>query len=104
MNEGKSGLVDARARPQDVRADYEELKLLVDRLSAVVHYQHEECERMLRENRPTRPDIALIWKVGHELVEQCIAELSVVRQRMGLRLDAVIMTMAAAEARRPPMI
>lgn len=104
MNEGSTAIGNGRARSQDVRADYEELKLIVDRLVAVLHHQNKEFERLLGQNGPIRPEIALVWRVGHELLEQGVAELSAVRQRMGLRIDEVIMTMAAAKARRPAMI
>nr|WP_314076274.1 hypothetical protein [uncultured Roseococcus sp.] len=105
MNEGKSfAIVIARARAADVRGDYEELRLLVDRLNAIVHHQNKECERLLNQEQPIKAEVALVWRVGHELLEQCLAELSVVRQRMGLRIDVVLATMEAAEARRPAMI
>lgn len=101
MNEGQSANASRRARPQDVRADYEELKLLIDRLSAITHHQNKEFERLLIHSGSMRPETAMVWRVGHDLLEQGIAELSAVRQRMGLRIDDVLMKMEAAETRKP---
>lgn len=104
MNEGQSANANRRARPQDVRSDYEELKLLIDRLGAIIHHQNKEFERLLIHSGAMRPEIALVWRAGHELLQQGIAELSAVRQRMGLRIDDVQRKMEAAELRQPPMI
>lgn len=104
MNEGKPAIATSRARPEDVRADYEELRVLVDRLHAIVRHQNMECERILNLDQPAWPNMALVIRISHELVEQCLAELNVVRQRMGLRIESVTSAVSAQEARRPIMI
>jgi len=103
MNEGQSANAHRRARPQDVRSDYEELKLLIDRLSAITNHQNKEFERLLIHSGSMKPETALVWRVGHELLEQGIAELSAVRRRMGLRIDDVLRKMEVAESRQQTM-
>jgi hypothetical protein len=84
-------------RQSCIRLDYEDLKILVDRMGAVLHHQNKEIERLLGRDSSIKPDVALVWRVGHELIEQGVAELNALRQRMGLRLEDAVST---AEHRR----
>jgi plasmid maintenance system antidote protein VapI len=101
MNEGKYACLRPFVRASDVRGDYEELKLSVDRLAAVLHHQQKEIERLINRDSSIKPDVALVWRAGHDLVEQGVTELNAVRQRMGLRIQEVVVAVQAYEMRQP---
>jgi hypothetical protein len=75
--------------------------LLVDPLAAVLHHQQKEIERLINRDSSIKPEVALVWRAGHDLVERGVTELNALRQRMGLRIQEVVVAVHAYEVRQP---